>query len=205
MSSNVSGKIEEIVKQLDSSSLILSDIEIIFDKLIKYIKDTVGNLNITDTDTIFDKFEKFLESYFTTLFEKDIPDLEILDNYAEKLNDEINISDSNIEKDEKILLEIYQNYQKLKVNNIFNEFFLNEETKKLLNTNTTNISYSQYIDKLTSVYIDISKSFVMNVMVKTANKKRLDIFENLKKNLQPGEDLTNKVTLQKKIKDLQII
>ena len=182
MSSNVSGKIEEIVKQLDSSSLILSDIEIISDKLIKYIKDTVGNLNITDTDTIFDKFEKFLESYFTTLFEKDIPDLEILDNYAEKLNDEINISDSNIEKDEKILLEIYQNYQKLKVNNIFNEIFLNEETKKLLNTNTTNISYSQYIDKITSVNIDISKSFVMNVMVKTANKKRKNKYENLKKN-----------------------
>ena len=205
MSSNVSKKIEEIVKQLNSSSLMLSDLEIIIYTLIKYIRDTVGNLNITETDTTLDIFKKFLESYFTTLFEKDIPDLEILDNYGQILKDKINISDSNIEKDEKILLEIYQNYQNLEVKNILNEFFLNEETKKLLNTNTTNIPYSKYIEELTSVCIYKSKSFVLNIMVNIANKKRLDIFKNLEKNLQVGEDLSKKDTLRNKIKDFQKI
>lgn len=207
MSSNISENIETIVKNLNSSTIMLDKIKNLISKMIEYIKeyikDTVGNLNITDTDMVFDKFEKILESYFTALFEKNIPDLEIIDDYKTKLDYEIDISNLKIEKNKKILSDVYQNYQKLEVKNMFNDFVLNDETKKMFDHSTMIIPYSEYIEKLTSVCIDKSKSFIQNIMVKTANKKRLEIFQKLNRDSQTNEDLS-KNTL-KKTKDLQII
>lgn len=205
MSSNISETITKIVKNLNDSTVVLDDIKSLIYKLIeyikKYMKDRIRNLNITDTDRLFDKFEKFMNGFFTELFEQNKPALEIeaVENYEQKLKNENKIYTQKIDDDKQILSNLYQNYKDLEVKNIFHNIDLSDEIRKLFNVNITTIPYNEYIERLTDVYSNKLKSFATNVMIKTANKKRLDIFQGLKQNLQPSKDLTNSYDILKLI------
>jgi hypothetical protein len=191
----MSTTMNEIITILNDNSFMLEKIEFLIIKLIEYIKEYIQEyggeiLYKSDTDTIFDKLEFFLESYFNKLFQKNIPDLDFVSNYKQILNNEINKYKQKIDDDKKILFEVYQHYQKLEVKNIFKKFILNDETKKFFDPERRVATYNEYINNLTSVFIDKTKSFITNVVINTANKKRLDILKIVEQSLQAGEVLT---------------
>jgi hypothetical protein len=212
MSLKISEKIEKIIKYLDESNQNLSDVNKNSDYIIKYIKNILKNLNISYADnsvedavklvdnaeTRFNSFENFLEIFFSKLIEKNTPGA--LDTDEQTLESNIILYQTKIDDDKQTLFILYQKYKDIEVKNIFHNIDLSDQIKQLFEVESTTIPYREYIEKLTSVYIEKLKSFVTNVMEKTINLKKLENYKGIKQKLENIEDFT----LQSKIEQVQI-